>query len=111
MTPLVTNYIYDSQLNAAPNIQSSPPQLLTADQLPPIVQVTMIVIDEASAARIDTKSSTPPAAIENALKGRFTVTSNYQTDLAAVESSLSLSNIAFEVLNTAVVLRESKWSQ
>jgi uncharacterized protein (TIGR02599 family) len=111
LTPLVTNYIYDSQLNAAPNVKSTPAQPVTAHQLPPILQVTMVVIDEASAARIDTNSSTPPAVIENALKGKFVATSNYAADLASVENSLSLNKIAYEVLNTAVVMRESKWSQ
>ncbi len=115
-TNLAPNYIYDSQLNAAPVYNaaaSTATQSISADQLPPIIQVTMIVIDEASAARIDTQSATPPAAIENALKGKFINPVNYATDLASVESALSSpsNNIAYEVLNTSVVSRESKWSQ
>jgi uncharacterized protein (TIGR02599 family) len=109
---LAPNYIYDSQLSPAPALTGGgvvQPQ--TAHQLPPIIQVTMIVIDEASAARIDTKSSTPPAVIENALRGRFIAANNYAADLAAVEGSLSAGQIGFEVLNSSVVMRESKWSQ
>jgi len=111
-TNLAPNYIYDSQNSPAPVLKAGVGvQSPQADQLPPIVQITMVVIDEASAARIDTQSATPPPVIESALQGKFISVSNYATDLAAVESSLSLSNIGFEVLNTSVVSRESKWSQ
>ena len=111
-TNLAPSYIYDSQANTAPVLTKGVGvQPITADQLPPILQVTMVVIDEASAARIDTKSSTPPAAIENALQGKFINVNNYGSDLAAVESTLAGSHIGFEVLNTSVVSRESKWSQ
>ncbi len=111
-TSLAPNYIYDSQLSPAPALNGGVVvQPLTAHQLPPIIQVTMVVIDEASAARIDTKSSTPPTVIENALQGKFVSASKYAADLASVENSLSASHIGFEVLNTSVVMRESKWSQ
>jgi uncharacterized protein (TIGR02599 family) len=111
-TNLAPSYIYDSQANSAPVLTKGVGvQPATVDQLPPLLQVTMVVIDEASAARIDTKSSTPPPAIENALQGKFINANNYGSDLASVESSLSGSHVGFEVLNTSVVSRESKWSQ
>jgi len=111
-TPLAPNYTYDSQASVSPT-GTPPSQLLTANQLPPIVQVTMVAIDEASATRLSA-TATPPAAptiIETALSGKFTNVANYSTDLSALEASLAANHIEFEVLNSTVVMRESKWSQ
>ncbi len=108
-TKLTTNYTYDSQKNAL-----TTPQPLTANQLPPTVQITMIVISEASAVRLDTHSVTPPTAIENALKNgastRFTDPTKYQADLTAIGSALAASGITYEVFSTSVTMKESKWS-
>jgi len=113
-TNLAPNYYYDSQYETAPVASSTSAsgyaQPLTADQLPPIVQVTLVVIDEASAARLCT-SSTPPTVIETALKGLFINPANYETDLASLQASLIANHINFQVLNTSIVMRESKWSQ
>jgi uncharacterized protein (TIGR02599 family) len=84
--------------------------------LPQILQITLVAIDAASATRLDTGSSTPPAVIENALKigspSPFTVasTAQYSLDLAALESALAAAKIHYEVLTTSITLRESKWS-
>jgi uncharacterized protein (TIGR02599 family) len=100
------NFLYNSQANAL-----SVPQSLTANQLPPVIQVTMIAISEASAARLDTGSSTPPADIEAALAGKFTQVASYQSDLDEVAKALADKNIEFKIFTTSVPLRESKWSR
>lgn len=99
---LTTDYTYDSK---AGNYQSK-----TANQLPPTVQISFIAIDEASASRLDTHSSTPPAEITAALSGKFTNVSNYKNDLDAVAKALSTKRINYRILTTSVVLLESKWS-
>lgn len=104
-TALSANYSYDSKTGFATN-----PQPLTANQLPPTVQVTLILISEASAARLDTGSSTPPSAIQSALNGRFASTASFQSDLDAVSEALTDAGIEFQILNTTIALRESKWS-
>lgn len=87
------------------------PQEITANQLPPVIQVTMIAISEASAARLDTGTSTPPADIESALAGKFTDVADYEKDLKAVTEALADKKIEFKIFTTAVPLRESKWSR
>lgn len=87
------------------------PQEITANQLPPVIQVTMIAISEASAARLDTGTSAPPTDIESSLAGKFTQVANYQQDLDDVSKALSDKNIEFKIFTTAVPLRESKWSR
>lgn len=98
-------FVYDSQSSA-----TVVPQKITANQLPPVIQVTMIAISEAAAARLE-NGATPPADIEQALAGRFTDVTKYQSDLDAVRKALSDKRIEHQVFNTAVPLRESKWSK
>jgi len=109
-TKLTTNYTYDSQAGAIPSGGAAQP--LTANQLPPTIQVTMIVINAASATRLDNGSGTPPTVIENALSGKFTKSdaTDYAADINAVSTALASANIGFEVLNTTITMKESKWS-
>ncbi len=102
-------YAYDSQANALTLVSGVQP--LTANQLPPTVQLTMIAISEASASRLN-MTATAPTVIESALKGKFVVATytQYQADLASVTTSLAANHIAFEILNTSVTMKESKWS-
>lgn len=99
---LAPNYTYDSKAVANP---------LSLNQLPPMLQITLIVIDEASASRLDTHSSSPPPLIVGALNGKFTNAGNYAADLKAVATSLSANRINYRMLTTSVVLLESKWSK
>lgn len=108
-TTLSTDYSYDSQLNAYTLTQGRQP--LTAAQLPPVLQVTMVAITENSALRLDTGSSTPPSIIENALQGKFTQVAKYQADLDALTAELARNHLEYKVFTTSVPLRESKWSR
>lgn len=102
---LTQDYQYDSYDNAL-----SSPQPVTANQLPPILQVTLVAISESAALQYDTRSSTPPAEIEAALAGKFQSVASYQSDLDELSRALSEKNITHQILNTSVVMRESKWS-
>lgn len=99
---LSTNFSYDSRDAALAN-----PQPATANQLPPVVQLTIVAIDEKSAARICV-GQTPPEEISGALEGLFQKAENYNEDLAKLESALSAANINSRAFSTTVALRESK---
>jgi len=99
-------FSYNSQANAM-----TTPQAITANQLPPVVELTMIVISETSAARLDRGSSAAPTEIESALAGRFTTIAQYQEDLDAVSKALADKGIDFKIFTVALPLRESKWSR
>jgi uncharacterized protein (TIGR02599 family) len=105
LTGSTNAYAYDSRANA-----TDIPQPITANQLPPVVQITMVMISEASAQRIDTKSNTPPAAIEAALSGKFTDVTQYDEDLKKMSSILVQNHITYQIFTTAVPLKECKWS-
>jgi len=99
-TTLSGNFLYDSK-NGTP-IQRA--------QLPPMLQITLVVIDEASAARME-NGLQEPTAIVNALSNRFLDPANYEQDLQSVQSEFAIKGIQHLVLSAAVPLRESKWSK
>ncbi len=108
-----TDYQYSSRQGLP-----TPSNSLQSEQLPQILQVTIVAIDNASALRLDTGSPSPPTVIENALKGGSTgtglfktaSTTQYTADLASLEQALGTAHIQYQVLATSVTLRESKWS-
>lgn len=79
-------------------------------QLPPVLQVTIVAIDEESASRIS-QGETPPPAIENALENKFQDVTKYDKDLKDLETALAAAKIKYEVFSTAIPIRESKWSE
>lgn len=103
--PDIGNFDYDTRA-----VFSGTAQPDTSNQLPPVVQVTMIAIDENAANRI-TEGSSIPNEISGALSGKFQTAANYDTDLAAVEKSLADQRIPYRVFSSAVPLRESKWTK
>lgn len=117
---LAPYYSYDSQYSVTPTLSSGKnptyTQIPTADVLPPNVRVTMVVIDEASMIRLNggvaAGTATPPAAIETALKGRFTNVTSFTTDMSNLITALSNAKpkITFQIFDATVPMRESKWS-
>jgi len=99
------HFTYDSRIDVAAN-----PQPVTANQLPPVLQITMVSIDESSAKRID-NGATPPEAIAEALKERFRDVELFESDLEAVQDQLIANGISCQVFSSAVPLRESKWTK
>jgi uncharacterized protein (TIGR02599 family) len=98
-TALTGDYQYDSR--AASGIQSH--------QLPPMVQATLIVLDESSMARIES-GATEPEVIRSALAGKFQAVADYERDLREVLDALISAKLNHTVLKVPVTLRESKWS-
>jgi uncharacterized protein (TIGR02599 family) len=88
--------------------------------LPPVVQVTMVAIDEISAKRM---SATDVANLDAELAGLFTnaSTSNagiYSTDLRQnttntnnLESYLIAHKMNYRIFTSAVAIRGAKWSR
>ncbi len=102
---ITTNYSYDTRENSGAD-----PQPGNAHQLPPVIQVTMVAIEEAASRRIDAGGA-QPAAITGALSGKFQATALYQTNLDALGSALSAARIPYRVFSSAVPIRESKWTK
>lgn len=101
-TSLAPSYLYDSVLrNADANLNSR-------NQLPPLVRVTMIAIDEVSALRLGSAGHDEISAM---LSTKFAAANQYSTDLANVEQWLSGRSVSHRVFTTTVNLRNAKWSR
>jgi uncharacterized protein (TIGR02599 family) len=124
---ITTDYTWNSKndMNKLPT--STTLQKPYDEQLPPIVGLTAVVIDEASASRIATNTSSetvlagPSGAFAVAKTNSGTpgttifsdVTNPNQLnlDLNALSTELAKRHINYRILSTYVVMRESKWSQ
>jgi uncharacterized protein (TIGR02599 family) len=92
-------------------------------QLPPLLRVTMVVLDDQSFARLQKASGdsdTPPAALDLRGAGLFQEARRLADDLAALEAICQARPgnatgntipLNYQVFSTDVLLKEAKWSQ
>lgn len=108
-TQLTPDFRYDSR-TPAPWAGNPLKQPIQAHQLPPVLQLTMVVIDEGTARRWE-KGSTPPAPVTEALSGLFTSdVTLVEENLAELERRLTAAQADYRVFTSSIALRESKWS-
>ncbi|MEX1119366.1 MAG: Verru_Chthon cassette protein C [Terrimicrobiaceae bacterium] len=106
---LAPDYTYDSTVSGAD------PELDSKNQLPPVVQVIMVAIDETSAARMGDDGS---ARLLTKLGGLFTAASNLDQDLyleaggqQSLEAYLIENKINYRIFSSTVSLKSAKWSR
>ena len=103
-SPLAPLYSYDS---TGTNINA---QLNPRSQLPPIVQLTMIVIDDKSAEKL-VLDSTKADLFEIVKSKLFADTRNFTDDLATLEGTLARHHMRHRIFTTNVHIRTAKWSR
>lgn len=109
-----TNYFWNST-NTWSIGSPQPPQM---HQLPPLVEVTMVAVDEAAANRrlvgtaTNNTANAANALMTNGIQLRnwFTNSANYSTDLQRVTDGLNARKIPYRVFTTTIPLRGSRWS-
>ena len=102
-TALAPTYLYDS---TAKNTNA---ELNPKNQLPPVVEVTMVAIDEGSAIRLaQGQGATMP---DFGLNGLFTNASQMDADLNTLETTLASKHINYHVFSTNVAIKGAKWSR
>jgi uncharacterized protein (TIGR02599 family) len=120
---LAPNYAYDSTGPGAAASYAITSQaaadLNSTNQLPPVVQVTMVAVDETSYKRFQGTSATAPSSL------LVTSSSVFQTagdtvnpanpglaqDLKSVETNLQAYHLNYRVFSTNVSIEGSKWSR
>lgn len=109
LSPLAPNYSYDSQ--PRPSGGS-----VNRYQLPPLVDVTLVAIDEPSAVRLALKNGqNPPLA--GTLQNLFTTTADtndleaFRTDMDTLAEALAAAKLNFRVFSSEVGIRASKWNE
>lgn len=103
-SPHLNSYSYDSRLNA-----TNAPQPATANQLPPLLKVALVAIDETSAVRLGDRLQSTVAAC---MAGLFASSpaDDFSVDLKTLERKLAENSIGFRSFVTSVPMREAKWS-
>lgn len=103
-TALAPYYSYDS------TVSSTNAALNSKSQLPPVVQVVMVAINEASAVRIQSGSTAMPALIPASLFTSAAKLNGAGGDLSALQNSLIQQHINFRVFISNVSISGAKWS-
>jgi len=80
-----------------------------SQQVPPLVRVTMVAIDESAAVRY-AKEGTMPTELTAPLNGLFRNTKSYGDDVQKLSDELNKLKISHKVFSSMVMLRSAKWS-
>ncbi len=124
---LAPGYSYDSAQQQVPKNGRIDPR----NQLPPVVQVTMVAMDEASGARVEANPQKKnqlqvtldkyfvaqkimdPQGLSNGNSDSQTASSatKYNADLQNLQTDLVTQGIAYRTFTTTISLRAAKWSQ
>ncbi len=108
ISPLAPDYSYDSRgFNAevAPESQQE-----SHHELPPLVNFTMVVIDEGSADKIQGDSETPPKDLDYRKAAPFKKAADYEKDIAALEAFLSKKKVEYRVFQSIVPIRNARFT-
>jgi uncharacterized protein (TIGR02599 family) len=113
-SPLAPNFLYDSApVVAANDPRYSDARLNPINQLPPLLEVTMVAIDERSAGRLGHLwESTDPFEIANYFRDTRRTGPELHLDGSSdsLESRLVAQHLNYRVFTTNVVIRAAKWS-
>jgi uncharacterized protein (TIGR02599 family) len=111
---LAPSYAYDSTSDGPNGLTDE--NCSTKNQLPPVIQVTMVAVDEASFRRFLGSATTMPSL---GLEGLFTTVGDlqnsanpgYARDLKMLETTLQKNKLNYRIFTTDVALRGAKWSR
>lgn len=78
-------------------------------QVPPLIRLTMVAIDETSAVR-ETEGSNIPSDIYGEIGDLFKNTAKFTEDIEKVSRDLDEKGINHKVFSTLVLLRSAKWT-
>jgi len=109
-----TDYNYDSRsAKAFSATPASGPGIsgTTLHQLPPLVEVIMVVIDESSAQKLAAANgSNPPDFGQGGLFQNLSSSSDVDADLTTLEKNLTDQSVNYRIYRTVVGIRGAKWS-
>ena len=105
LNSLTTNFSYDSRMAWSAGTQPT-----NMHQLPPVVRVVMVTLDETSAARIQGASAPGIAELGYDPSTVFDTAANLETSLETIAVKLSEKNLKFRVFRADIPIRAAKWS-
>ncbi|NBZ95170.1 MAG: Verru_Chthon cassette protein C [Proteobacteria bacterium] len=102
---LAPDYVYDSSTT---NSLSTNGMLNPHNQLPPVVQVSLIAVDEVSAVRFPQILANLSNVISSS--NWFAQSTNFTADISAFQNYLSTKQINYRVFTTDIAIKAAKWS-
>lgn len=117
---LSPNYTYDSVLSSNHTPPLNDAEVNPRNQLPPVVQVVMVALDEPSAARLDELTKEKEGfdlKLEEIFERSVELEDNPSTpeandgELSELETRLIDMKLAYRVFSTNVIIRGAKWSR
>jgi uncharacterized protein (TIGR02599 family) len=105
---LAPNYAYNSREVGEGSTNA---ELNSLHQLPPVVEITMVAIDEASASRLELENGDSPPNFGLASMFQTAAPQNRREDLEALVGNLAASRVNYRVFSTEVSIRGAKWSR
>lgn len=112
---LAPAYAYDSRPRNPNSL--TPPQPVQENQLPPLLDITLVAISEDSAKRLAARYGTNPPPILDPSWFQNAADSNYVADLAALTTALdkgrladgkTMSGLDYRIFTTTIQLKETK---
>ena len=111
---VTTDYNYDSRTAKSYSATSTSGTTIsgtTLHQLPPLVEVIMVAIDETSALRLaDQYGTSPPNLGQGTLFQTISPTADLETDLKTLETNLVNQRLNYRIYRSVVGIRGAKWS-
>jgi uncharacterized protein (TIGR02599 family) len=113
------DYNYNSRINLSAPLPNNPPSqsvypYTQQHQLPPIVSVTMVAIDEPSAAHIGNLTGSAPPTLWGNADAPFTTVAQYTQDIAHLINDLQNNSykvkINYRVFRADIPIRAAKWN-
>jgi uncharacterized protein (TIGR02599 family) len=106
---LSSDFRYDTRMTWPTSAANQPTNM---HQLPPVVQVIMVVLDESSAKRIESGSTEPTAELGFNPSSVFTGTSssNLETSLKTISDALSAKRLNYRIFRSEIPIRSAKWT-
>jgi uncharacterized protein (TIGR02599 family) len=101
---LAPDFLYDTSADGE-GVRNA--ALSSRNQLPPLVEIRLVVIDEASARRFENGSTVPDYAVDDLFERDA---ANWSEQLATLEERLSDLGVSYEILPVTVAVTGSKWS-
>jgi uncharacterized protein (TIGR02599 family) len=99
---LTTDFEYDTRQKSANG--------LTDHQLPPVIELVMVAIDENSARRFCLDSNVPSFGLGGGIHNLFQDPDKLEDDLKTLTDELIEQRVAYRVFRSEIALRGAKWS-
>lgn len=101
---LAPGFLYDTSAEGAGLVN---PALSSRNQLPPLLEIRLVVIDEASARRHENGSAVPDYGVGDLFHASA---GTVDDQMLSLEERLRSRNISYEILTATVAVTGAKWS-